>query len=100
MADGQLFCDEYFEKREQVVRTQIGAPLDQMRKDFKQLDSPVMTRLMNAQLDKPLTVDELLSFEPGRIQNILSAVLYNDALWRFQAAYIMLCIGKIYLILI
>jgi len=95
MADGQLFCDEYFEKREQVVRTQIGAPLDQMRKDFKQLDSPVMTRLMNAQLDKPLTVEELLSFEPSRRQNMLSAVLYNDALWRFQAAYIMLCIGML-----
>ena len=82
MESSRIFCDKYFEKRESIVRTQIGTRLDQMRKDFEQLDSPVMVRLMNAQLNKPLTTEELLSFKPIQRQNILSAVLYNDALWR------------------
>jgi len=95
MESSCIFCDKYFEKRESVVRTQIGTRLDQMRKDSEQLYSPVMTRLMNAQLNRPLTIDELLSFEPNQRQSILSAVLYNDALWRFEAAHIMLCLGML-----
>ena len=54
MESSCIFCDKYFEKRESVVRTQIGTRLDQMRKDSEQLYSPVMTRLMNAQLNRPL----------------------------------------------
>jgi len=95
MENGQIFRDKYFERRERLVRGLIGTQLDQMKKDFEQLDSPVMVRLMNAQLNKPLTIDELLSFEPSRRQGILSAVLYNDALWRLEAARIMLCIGML-----
>lgn len=95
MKNGRIFCDNYFEKRESVVREQIGKQLDRLKGDFAQLYSPVMVRLMNAQLDKPLTKDELLSFEPSKRQDILAAVLYNDALWRLEAAYIMLCIGML-----
>jgi len=95
MDTGRIFCDKYFGKREELVRELIGKQLDQMEKEFKQLDSPVMSRLMNAQLSKPLTIDELLSFEPNRRQGILSAVLYNDALWRLEAARIMLSVGML-----
>ena len=75
MENGQISRDKYFERLERLVRGLIGTQLDQMKKDFEQLDSPVMVRLMNAQLNKPLTIDELLSFEPSRRQGILSAVL-------------------------
>lgn len=95
MNTGRIFCDKYFGKREELVRELIGKQLDQVETDFKQLDSPVMSRLMNAQLNKPLTIDELLSFEPSKRQSILSAVLYNDALWRLEAARIMLSIGML-----
>jgi hypothetical protein len=95
MGNGGMFCDKYFEKREKVVREQIGKQLDQMKIDFKPLDSLVWIRLMNAQLFKPLTISELLSFEPRKRQGILSAVLYNEALWRLEAARIMLSIGML-----
>lgn len=91
----RIFCDKYFGKREELVREVIGKQLDQMETDFRQLDSPVMSRLMNANLTKPITTGELLSFEPTKRQKLLSAVLYNDALWRLQAARIMLSIGML-----
>jgi hypothetical protein len=95
MTNGSIFCDKHYEKRESAVRKIIGKQLNQMRNDFEQLDSPVMARLMNAQLNKPLTIDEILSFEPDKRQALLSAILYNDALWRLEAACIMLSIGMI-----
>ncbi len=95
MTNSQMFCDKYFQKRESIVREQIGERLDQIEKDFAQLYSPVMVRLMNADLSKPLTIDELLSFEPSRRQGIISAILYDDALWRLEAARIMLSIGML-----
>ena len=93
MADSQIFCDTYFEKREKIVREQIGEQLDGVKRDISQLYSPCMVRLMNAQPQKELTLEELLSLEPSQRQGILSAVLYNDALWRLEAAHLMLCIG-------
>jgi len=93
MTDGHIFCDKYFEKRESAVREKIGKQLDQLEKEFEQLHSPVMVRLMNAKLEKALTLEELLSFEPSRRQGIVSAVLYNDAFWRLEAARIMLTVG-------
>ncbi|HAV10111.1 MAG TPA: hypothetical protein DCX22_00600 [Dehalococcoidia bacterium] len=95
MENNQIFCDKYFGNREKVVRIRIGKQLDQIEKTFDQLNSPVMARLMNAQLNDPLTINELLSFEPKRRQEVLSAILYDDALWRLQAARIMLCIGML-----
>lgn len=95
MADSQIFCDTYFEKREKIVREQIGKQLDGVKRDISQLYSPCMARLMNAQPQKELTLEELLSLEPSQRQGILSAVLYNDALWRLEAAHLMLCIGML-----
>lgn len=63
MEETHIFRDKYFQNREVVVREQIGKQLDQLEKDFEQLHSPVMVRLMNAKLEKGLTLEALLSFE-------------------------------------
>jgi hypothetical protein len=95
MANNQIFCDVYFEKREKIVREQIGEQLDGMKLNIAQLYSPCNARLRNARPQKELTIEELLSLEPSQRQGILSAVLYHDALWRLEAARIMLCIGML-----
>ena len=33
--------------------------------------------------------------EPVKRQSIVAAIVYNDALWRLEAAYLMLCIGTL-----
>jgi len=95
LRNGQIFCDAFYENREKVVREQIGKHLDGIKKNISQLYSLCLSRLMNAQPQKELTLDEFLSLESGQRQGILSAVLYNDALWRLEAAYLMLCIGML-----
>lgn len=95
MTDNQIFCDVYFEKRERIVREQIGEQLDGMKNGISQLYSPCNVRLMNARPQRELTLEELLSLKPSQRQGILTAVLYHDALWRLEAAHLMLCIGMI-----
>ncbi len=74
-----------------------GAQLDGLREQLKQLYSPCMVRLMNAehqvQAGRELTIGDLLDLEPSKRQMIVTATMYNDALWRLEAAYLMLRIG-------
>lgn len=95
MENRQIFSDAFYGKREKVIRAQIGKQLDELKKTIGQLYSPCIVRLMNARPNKKLTIEELLSLGPSQRQGILSAVLYNDALWRLEAAYLMLCIGML-----
>lgn len=97
MSESKLFLDKFYSERESLIREKIGSTLDILKGDLKQLYSPCMSRLMNAeqqvQTDKGLTIGDLLSLEPSKRQMIVTATMYNDALWRLEAAYLMLCIG-------
>ena len=95
MTNGEIFCDKFYQWRERLVREQIGEELDKLKPEIKQLYSPCMSRLMNAQTQKELTLNELLALPPNQRQAIVSTILYNDALWRIEAAYLMLCIGML-----
>jgi hypothetical protein len=44
---------------------------------------------------KEVTLEELLTAESSFRQAVLSAVLYNDAFWRIESAYLMLSIGML-----
>jgi hypothetical protein len=88
-----IYADRFYAKREDLVRAEIGSRLDTLRHDLDQLDSPCNVRLMNVHLEKGLTLEEALSLSANERQKILSALLYNDAYWRMEAAYLMLCIG-------
>ena len=46
-------------------------------------------------IQKEITLEDLLSLDPDSRQAILAAILYNDALWRFESAYLMLTIGML-----
>jgi len=99
MSESKLFLDKFYNERENLIREQIGPKLDGLKEDLKQLYSPCMARLMNAeqqvQTDKGLTIGDLLNLEPSKRQMIVTATMYNDALWRLEAAYLMLCIGML-----
>ena len=97
MTETQIFSDKFYSERENLVREHIGTQLDGLREQLKQLYSPCITRLMNAahqtQADRASTIGELLDLEPSKRQMIVTATTYNDALWRLEAAYLMLRIG-------
>lgn len=99
MSESTLFLDKFYNERESLIREQIGPKLDGLKNDLKQLYSPCVVRLMNAdqqvQTDKGLTIEDLLNLEPSKRQMIVTATMYNDALWRLEAAYLMLCIGML-----
>jgi len=90
-----IFSDPFYAQREQLIRSQIGPQLDTLKKDMGQFLSACKARLFALRLDRPLTLEELRSCEPAKRQAILSAFLYNDAYWRFEAAYLMLSLGML-----
>ncbi len=97
MTEGILFADKFYSERENLVRGHIGTQLDGLKEQLKQLYSPCITRLMNAayqtQADRASTIGDLLDLEPSKRQMIVTATMYNDALWRLETAYLMLRIG-------
>lgn len=99
MSESKIFLDKFYSERENLIREKIGPILDRLKEDLKQLYSPCVVRIMNAeqqvQTDKGLTIGDLLNLEPSKRQMIVTATMYNDALWRLEAAYIMLCIGML-----
>ena len=99
MSEAKLFVDKFYSERENLVREQIGPQLEGLREQLKQLYSPCIVKLMNAeqqvQTAKGLTIGDLLNLEPSKRQMIVTATMYNDALWRLEAAYLMLCIGML-----
>ena len=99
MAEDLIFGNRFYSERESLVRKYIGSQLDALKEQLKQLYSPCITRLMNAQMkvksDKDMTIGDLLNLEPSQRQMIVTATMYNDALWRLEAAFLMLRIGML-----
>ncbi len=97
MAENQIFIDKFYSERESLVKEHIGTQLDKLQEQLKQLYSPCVTRLMNAQIkvksDKDMTIGDLLDLEPSQRQMLVTATMYNDALWRLEFAFLMLRIG-------
>jgi hypothetical protein len=89
----QIYSDRFYARREELIRGQVGARLDILRRDLNQLDSPCIVRLMNLHLDKGMTLEEALALDAAERQRILASLLYNDAYWRLDAAFLMLSIG-------
>jgi len=90
-----LYNDTFYAHREELVRQQIGKRLDTLRRDLSQLDSPCATKLFALPHDKVLTIKELLSLNSSERQQILSTLLYNDAYWRLEAAYLTFCVAML-----
>ncbi len=99
MVENQVFSDKLYGERESLVKKYIGTQLDELQEQLKQLYSPCMTRLMNAQIqvksDKDMTIGDLLNLEASKRQMVVTATIYNDALWRLEAAFLMLRIGML-----
>ena len=91
----QEFNPETFWGRyEQLIRGEIGNELD----DFKQLlhgiNMDCLTKLSNIESGPDgLTVQGLLNCSGEERCQILSAILYDEALWRLEAAYLMISAG-------
>ena len=93
----QVFSPEtYFGEYEAIIREVIGDELDRFKKSIKDLENSCTTRLMNVDFltkGTPVTIEGLRSTDRAVRCKILSAFLYNDALWRLEAAHLMMCIG-------
>ena len=94
MTDAKFFKHPFYSEREQLVYGEIGRDLDQLETILEQLYSPCQVKIMNANLsNKDLTIQDILNMEQKHRQDIVGAILYNDGLWRIEAAYLMLSIG-------
>lgn len=93
MSNANIYSDTFYKAREITVRQQIGKQLDNMKKDISRLHSPCLVRMMKIQ--KEVTLEDLLSVDSSTRQEILAAILYNDAFWRMEAAYLMLTLGML-----
>lgn len=93
MTTSNIYSDAFYHDREIAVREQIDQLLDSTQKNIVQLHSPCLQRMMKIQ--EEMTLEDLLTAEPNVRQEILSAILFNDALWRIEAAYLMLALGML-----
>jgi hypothetical protein len=91
----KLYADKFYSDREELIRKSIGERLDTLRNDLSQLDSPCTSKLFTLPKDNPLTIEKLMSVSSSERQQILSALLYNDAYWRLEAAYLTFCVGML-----
>jgi len=91
MSNANIYSDAFYKARETTVRLHIGKQLDDMKKEISQLHSPCLVRLMT--IRKGITLGDLLSVDSSTRQKTIAAILYNDALWRIEAAYLMLTLG-------
>ena len=89
----RIYADAFYSEREELIRETVGERLDTLRSDLEQLDSPCASKLFNLPQKESLTIEELLSIEAKDMQQILSTLLYCDAYWRLEAAYLMFRIG-------
>jgi hypothetical protein len=90
-----VYADKFYSSREELIRNFIGTRLDTLRRDLSQLDSPCSVKLVNLPKGNALTIDNLLSLDSTVRQQILSTLLYNDAYFRLEAAYLTFCIGML-----
>ena len=50
-----IYADDFYANREELIRELIGERLDTLRSDLNQLDSPCATKLFNLPKDKDFT---------------------------------------------
>jgi len=99
MGNKQMFStDNYFGKYELIVREEIGKELDDLKYRISQIQAGCTKRIMNINFKRDnkgsaITVDDLRRCESDLRDKALAALLYNDALWRLEAAHLMMCIG-------
>lgn len=99
MGNKQMFStDNYFGKYELIVREEIGKELDDLKHLISQIENRCTIRIMNINFkrlnkDSPITVDDLTRCDSDFRDKTLAALLYNDSLWRLEAAHLMMCIG-------
>ena len=94
MTDNKIFKHPFYAEREQLVYGEIGRDLDQLEAILEQLYSPCLSKIWNTKLsNKDLTIQDVLDMEQKDRQDIVAAILYNDGLWRIEAAYLMLSVG-------
>jgi hypothetical protein len=99
MESKQMFSTEnFFGKYERIIRGEIGKELDNFRQLIGQIENRCTVRIMNVDFSRPnkgtpITVDNLISCDRDFRCKTLAALLYNDALWRLEATYLMICIG-------
>lgn len=99
MADKQMFSTEnYFGKYELIVRGEIGKELDDFKHLISQIENKCTVRIMNIDFNRPnrgspISVEDLVSCDSDFRCKTLAALLFNDALWRLEAAHLMMCIG-------
>jgi len=99
MEGKQMFSTEnYFGKYELVIRGEVGKELDDLKHLISQIENRCTIRIMNIDFHRPdkgspITVESLRGYNSDSRCKILAALLYNDALWRLEAAHLMMCIG-------
>lgn len=93
MSNANIYSDAFYQNRELVIRDKIGEQLDSLRKDISQLNSPCTVRMMK--IPKGMSWENLLSIDSDSRQAILATILYNDAFWRLESAYLVLTIGML-----
>jgi len=99
MESKQMFSTEnYFGKYELIIRGEIGKELDDFKQLIGQIENRCTVRIMNINFTRPdkgtpLTIEKLISCDKDYRCKTLSALLYNDALWRLEAAHLMMCVG-------
>ena len=93
MSNTNIYSDAFYQAREIAVRQQIGKQLNDMKDNISQLHSPCLVRMMK--IHQEMTLEDLLSVDSSTRQEILAAILYNDAFWRMESAYLMLALGML-----
>jgi hypothetical protein len=90
--------DGFFGKYEQTIRGEISKELDEFKHLISQIENRCTIRIMNINFNRPdkgtpITVEDLRNCDKNFRCKTLAALLYNDALWRLEAAHLMMCIG-------
>lgn len=81
---------------ESIIRKEIGDELDSFKKSIHDLENRCTIRMMNVGMmtkNSPITIEGLMNSSEQLRLKVLSALLYNDALWRLEAAHLMICAG-------
>ena len=95
MEGSHRFSPETFlGKYEIAIRGEINTALDSARHNILQIEKQFLPKIFKLE-SKPekATVSYLLTCESEHRCNTVSTLLYNDALWRLNAAYLMMCIA-------
>jgi hypothetical protein len=91
--------DTFFGEYESFLRKEIGKGLDGLKKMIHDIEGCCTTRIMNVDMLRPaekgsiVKIEDILEIDSKTRGQIVSCFLYNDALYRLEAAHLMMCIG-------